>query len=212
MRTILHREGIYATTHGLRCRLQRVAETFQKEVAKGKQTVEFMELEKLLAKGRRRLMYCKKLEDSNMDTTNDQSFEPARESDAPDNDHIETNLGPSLPGTSSLQLPSQQKQLSLLQLVEDCPLLELVRSSPLQGQLQHRQKLELETTLERFLADQKERQQEQREHKRTRLSEQQDLQRQTIDLQKRALDIQEKAMNMQERLMALMEKVMDKLN
>ncbi|KAG2891687.1 hypothetical protein PC114_g16916 [Phytophthora cactorum] len=198
MRTILHREGIYATTHGLRCRLQRVAETFQKEVAKGKQTVEFMELEKLLAKGRRRLMYCKKLEDSNMDTTNDQSFEPARESDAPDNDHIETNLGPSLPGTSSLQLPSQQKQLSLLQLVEDCPLLEL--------------KLELETTLERFLADQKERQQEQREHKRTRLSEQQDLQRQTIDLQKRALDIQEKAMNMQERLMALMEKVMDKLN
>ncbi|KAG2782422.1 hypothetical protein PC129_g19544 [Phytophthora cactorum] len=50
MRTILHREGIYATTHGLRCRLQRVAETFQKEVAKGKQTVEFMELEKLLAK------------------------------------------------------------------------------------------------------------------------------------------------------------------
>ncbi|KAG3075690.1 hypothetical protein PI124_g5256 [Phytophthora idaei] len=35
--------------------------------------------------------YCKKLEDSHMDTTNDQSFEPARESDAPDNDHIETN-------------------------------------------------------------------------------------------------------------------------
>ncbi|KAG2891688.1 hypothetical protein PC114_g16916 [Phytophthora cactorum] len=181
MRTILHREGIYATTHGLRCRLQRVAETFQKEVAKGKQTVEFMELEKLLAKGR---IHAEEGE--------------ARESDAPDNDHIETNLGPSLPGTSSLQLPSQQKQLSLLQLVEDCPLLEL--------------KLELETTLERFLADQKERQQEQREHKRTRLSEQQDLQRQTIDLQKRALDIQEKAMNMQERLMALMEKVMDKLN
>ncbi|KAG7377663.1 hypothetical protein PHYPSEUDO_011165 [Phytophthora pseudosyringae] len=75
-----------------------------------------------------------------------------------------------------------------------------------------RQKMELETILQRFIAEQNECQREQREHERTRLSEQRDLQRQTIDLQKRSLDIQEKAMNMQERLMAVMEKVMDKLN
>ncbi|OWZ16765.1 hypothetical protein PHMEG_0009393 [Phytophthora megakarya] len=74
-----------------------------------------------------------------------------------------------------------------------------------------RQKLGVETILERFITDQNERQKEQQEHDRTRSSEQQELQRQTIDLQQRSLDIQEKAMQMQERLMALMEKVMDKL-
>lgn len=73
-------------------------------------------------------------------------------------------------------------------------------------------KQKLETMLGCFISEQNERQREHREHERTRFSEQQDLQRQTIDLQKGALDIQEKAMNMQERLMALMEKVMDKLS
>ncbi|KAG2782431.1 hypothetical protein Pcac1_g7567 [Phytophthora cactorum] len=189
-----------------------------------------------------------------MDTTNDQSFEPARESDAPDNDHIETNrmetaesfAEPTSTNTlasstssrpvfardvvatttqpaeaaftspASRRLPlTRTREIITTSGTTSAPVVQ----SPLVSEERDvsessskRQKLELETTLERFLADQKERQQEQREHKRTRLSEQQDLQRQTIDLQKRALDIQEKAMNMQERLMALMEKVMDKLN
>ncbi|KAE9124716.1 hypothetical protein PF006_g17122 [Phytophthora fragariae] len=66
-----------------------------------------------------------------------------------------------------------------------------------------RQKLELETILQRFVSEQSERQREEREQERIRFSEQQDLQRQTIQLQKRALDMQEKAMSMQDRLMTL---------
>ncbi|KAJ8577815.1 hypothetical protein ON010_g1391 [Phytophthora cinnamomi] len=80
------------------------------------------------------------------------------------------------------------------------------------GSVWKRQKLELETILHRFVAEQSERQREEREYEHARFSEQQDLQRQTIELQKRALNMQEKAMNMQDRLMSLMEKVMDKLN
>jgi hypothetical protein len=75
-----------------------------------------------------------------------------------------------------------------------------------------RQKLELETILQRFVSEQNERRREQREDERARFSAQQELQKQAIDLQRRALDIHDKAMNMQDRLMALMEKVMDKLN
>ncbi|EGZ08342.1 hypothetical protein PHYSODRAFT_306288 [Phytophthora sojae] len=75
-----------------------------------------------------------------------------------------------------------------------------------------RQKLELETILQRFVSEQSERHREEREQEHARTKEQQDIQRQTIELQKRALDMQEKAMNMQDRLMSLMEKVMDKLN
>ncbi|KAF4142192.1 hypothetical protein GN958_ATG08614 [Phytophthora infestans] len=37
IRTLLHREGIRATTHGLRCRVQRLTDMFQKEITQGKQ-------------------------------------------------------------------------------------------------------------------------------------------------------------------------------
>ncbi|ETI35011.1 hypothetical protein F443_18600 [Phytophthora nicotianae P1569] len=400
IRTILHREGILASTHGLRCRLQRVAETFQKEVAEGKQPAEYTELEKLLAKyikaeseyeqqravaqytqaeaaflrkkarvdrrvkssrvsfdsdhssvdtesegeqttatnavqpvmaataapvaaqppiplptvvttkktkGKRfsfeehhdvlllkavladkgalsasgvrrrqwkkietslnrqgitvkahtirehlRLLvtahrfeestrdldqlglserqqllrtYCKKMEDEEQhtqDTTDDQSFEPVPESDAQDNDVVATANQPvEVAATSpASRSPSRTRtrEVIITSEITSAPRASVVQpplfaeEREIEEPATKRQKLELDTILERFLADQKERQQEQIEHERTRLSEQQELQRQTVDLQKRALDIQEKAMNMQERLMALMEKVMDKLS
>ncbi|KAF4142193.1 hypothetical protein GN958_ATG08615 [Phytophthora infestans] len=62
--------------------------------------------------------------------------------------------------------------------VVQCPLADDVVEPP-----SKRQKVELEAVLERFLSEQKESQQEQREHERTRLKEQQDLQRQTVELQ-----------------------------
>ncbi|GMF58368.1 unnamed protein product [Phytophthora fragariaefolia] len=74
-----------------------------------------------------------------------------------------------------------------------------------------RQKLEIETILERFVSEQSEYQKEKRDQEHIRLSGQQDLQRQTIELQKRALDMQEKSISMQDRLVSLMEKIMDKI-
>ncbi|KAG6623925.1 uncharacterized protein IUM83_02141 [Phytophthora cinnamomi] len=97
-------------------------------------------------------------------------------------------------------------------ILQGSTLLPEEETDEISGSVWKRQKLELETILHRFVAEQSERQREEREYEHARFSEQQDLQRQTIELQKRALDMQEKAMNMQDRLMSLMEKVMDKLN
>ncbi|KAL3664301.1 hypothetical protein V7S43_010628 [Phytophthora oleae] len=204
--------GLPVSIHTIRTHLGILVNTYRRE----SHTWDF----ELSEKQQLMRAYCKKLdgeEQSNQDYE-DHSYEPAPDADGQNAERVEgTNQAePSIEETTSNSTPAasgntSQRDTPLT--TENLPATQYPpdTEAPATEPASKRQKMDVETILQRFVGDQNKRQEEEREQERARLNEHQELQRQTINLQKRSLDIQEKAMNMQERLMALMEKVMDKL-
>ncbi|KAG1702201.1 hypothetical protein DVH05_009991 [Phytophthora capsici] len=202
-------QGLPVSIHTIRTHLGILVNTYRRE--SDSWNFELSEKQQLMR------AYCKKLDGEESDHDDgSHSYEPA---DGQIEERVEgtvqaellveeatANSAPADSGDSSERdTPLATERFTTTQNLPDTEAPETAEPAP------KRQKVEVETVLQRFVDDQTKRQEEQREQERARLNEHQVLQRQTIDLQKRSLDIQEKAMNMQERLMALMEKVMDKL-
>ncbi|KAK1942680.1 hypothetical protein P3T76_006179 [Phytophthora citrophthora] len=203
-------QGLPVSIHTIRTHLGILVNTYRRESHSW--DFELSEKQQLMR------AYSKKLDgDEQINHDDDRhSYEPEPDVDGQNEERVEGNeVEPSVEEATTNSAPVDPENSSegntplaieRSTATQNLPVTETVETAEPAPKRQR-----VETILQRFVEDQNKRQEEQRAQERARLSEHQELQRQTIDLQKRSLDIQEKAMNMQERLMALMEKVMDKL-